>query len=113
MDPYLKRYNNFVGLSEILTSSGKHLTDLPTLPQYCYPTGQSLLCWYSVLGKCFRGPWCKVFRGHVTKGEAMDTFADAVSDCISKGVIYYTNLPAKDGSPRNKQKGRMGPPAGP
>jgi hypothetical protein len=41
MDPYLKRYNKFVGLLKILTSSGKHLMDLPTLPQYCHPLGQS------------------------------------------------------------------------
>ncbi len=32
MDPYLKRYNNFVNLSDILTACGKRLTDLPTLP---------------------------------------------------------------------------------
>ncbi len=113
MDPYLKRYNNFVGLLEILMSPGKHLTDRPTLPQYCHPTGQLFLCWNSVLGKCFQGPRCKFSWGHVKKGEATDAFADAISECISKGVLYYTNLPAKDGYPRNKQKGGVGPPAGP
>ena len=53
MDPYLKRYNNYVNLSEILTSSGKRMTDLPTLPQYCSATGASIICWNSVLGLCF------------------------------------------------------------
>jgi hypothetical protein len=40
MDPYLKKYNNFVSLSDILTSLGKQLTDLSTLPKYCHPTCQ-------------------------------------------------------------------------
>jgi hypothetical protein len=31
MDPYLKGYNNYVNLSDILTASGKRMTDLPTL----------------------------------------------------------------------------------
>jgi hypothetical protein len=39
MDPYLKRYNNFVNILDILTASGKHMMDLPTLPKYCYPAG--------------------------------------------------------------------------
>ena len=38
----------------------------------------------------------------------MDAFADAVSECISKWVLYYTNLPAGAGSPRNKHKGGEG-----
>jgi hypothetical protein len=44
MDPYLKRYNNYVNIPEILTASGKRMSDLPTLPKYCHPTGQSFLC---------------------------------------------------------------------
>jgi hypothetical protein len=50
MDPYLKRYNYFVGLSDILMACGKRMTDLPTIPNYCHPTGESFLCWNSVLG---------------------------------------------------------------
>jgi hypothetical protein len=72
MDPYLKRYNNFVYLLDILTVSGKRLT-------------------------------------------SNDAFADGVTNVISKGVLYYTNLPAKEdggGSPPNKCKGRGGAPAG-
>jgi hypothetical protein len=34
----------------------------------------------------------------------MDKFADAVLDCISKGAVYYTNLPAREGSPSNKRR---------
>ncbi len=30
MGPYLKRYNNFVNIADILTASGKRMTDLPT-----------------------------------------------------------------------------------
>jgi hypothetical protein len=64
MGPYLKRYNNYVNIPEILTASGKRMSDLPTLPKYCHPTGQSFLCWNCVLGRCFRGPWCRFARGH-------------------------------------------------
>jgi hypothetical protein len=45
MDPYLKRYNNYVNIPEILTASGRRMPDLPTLPKYCHPTGQSFLCY--------------------------------------------------------------------
>jgi hypothetical protein len=108
MDPYLKRYNNYVNVANILTASGKRMTDLPTLPKYCHPTGQSFLCWNSVLGRCFRGPRCRFARGHVKKGESTDSFADGVTDVIGKGVLYYTNLPVGEGgggSPQNKRKG--------
>ena len=74
MDPYLKRYNNYVNIPEILTASGKRMSDLPTLPQYCHPTGQSFLCWNGVLGRCFRGPRCRFARGHIKKGESTKAF---------------------------------------
>ncbi len=51
-------------------------------------------------------------QGHVKKGDATDAFADSVSDCISKGVRYYINLPAGEGSPGNKRKGVGGGAAG-
>ena len=50
-------------------------------------------------------------RGHVKKGHSTDAFADGVTDVISKGVIYYTNLPTGEGgggSPCNKCKGGGG-----
>jgi hypothetical protein len=110
MDPYLRHYNNFVNFPEILTLSGKLMRDLTTLPQYCQPTGQPFLYWNSGLGECFWGVGCKFYKGHlkIKKGEATDAFAAAVSECISKGVLYYTNLPAEASSPRNKHKGGRG-----
>ena len=109
MDPYLKRYNNYVNIPEILTASGKRMSDLPTLPQYCHPTSQSFLCWNGVLGRCFRGPRCRFARGHIQKGESTDAFADSVTDVISKGVLHFINLPLGEGgdggSPKNKRKG--------
>jgi len=90
MDPYLKRYNNYVNLSDILTASGKRMSDLPTLPQYCSAKGDSFICWNSVLGTCLRGRRCRFARGHVKQGDASDAFADATLDCVSKGVLYYT-----------------------
>jgi hypothetical protein len=82
------------------------MSDLPSLPQYCQPTGQPFLCWNSTLGKCFRGARCKYSKDHLKKGDATDAFADTVSECISKGVLYYTNLPAGASSPRYKRKGK-------
>ena len=55
----------------------------------------------------------QVLEGSPKKGEATDAFADAVSKCISKGVCYYTNLPARASSPRNKRKGGGGHPKNP
>jgi hypothetical protein len=105
MDPYLKRYNNYVNLSDILTASGKRMTDLPTLPQYCSAKGDSFICWNSVLGTCLWGRRCRFARGHVKQGDATDAFADATLDCVSKGVLYYTNLtPGSANSPSNKRK---------
>jgi hypothetical protein len=109
MDPYLRCYNNFDNLSEVLTSSGNWITeDLPTLHQYCQPMVQPFLCWNSVLGNCFRGMQCKYYTGHLKKGEAKDAFAVAISECISKRVLYYTSLPARASSPHNKCKGGGG-----
>ena len=104
MDPYWQQYHNHINLLEIITLSGKWMMDLPSLPQYCLPTSAPIICWQSVLGKCFRGQRCKYAQGHVEKADAMDSFADAVSDVISKGVVYYTNLPARGSSPRGKCK---------
>jgi hypothetical protein len=109
MDPYLAQYNNYINLSSILTASGKRMTDLPTLPQYFTPTGAPIICWNSVLGCCFRGKSCKFFKGHVQKGDFTDDFADNVSDCISKGVLYYTELPQGGSSPGEKRKATEGP----
>ncbi len=89
------------------------MMDLPTLPKYCHPLGQLFLCWNSVLGKCFRGLRGKFSQGHVKNGDVMEAFANAISNCISKGVLYYTNLPAGEGSPSNKRKGGGGGLLGP
>jgi hypothetical protein len=68
MDPYLKRYNNYVNIPEILTASGKCMSDLPTLPKYCHPTGQSFLCSNCVLGRCFPRTLVQVCLGSFKKG---------------------------------------------
>ena len=108
MDPYLKRYNNYVNIPEILTASGKHMSDLPTLPKYCHPTSQSFLCWNSVLGRCFCRPWRRFARGHIKKGESTEAFADGITDVIGKGVLHLIKLPVVAGgdgsSPKNKRK---------
>jgi len=92
------------------------MSDLPTLPKYCHPTGQSFLCRNCDLGRCFRGPRCRFARGHLKKGESTASFADCVTDVISKGGLHYINLlvgEGGDGSPKNKRKGGgVGAPAG-
>ncbi len=109
MDPYLARYNNYINLSAILTAANKQITDLPSLPNYCTPTGASFICWNTVLGRCFRGERCKYYKGHVQKNDLMDEFADAVNNCIGKGVLYYTEVPQGAGSPDGKRKATEGP----
>jgi hypothetical protein len=52
---------------------------------------------------------CKFYKGHLKKMEATDAFAAAISECISKAVLYYTNLPAGASSSCNKRKGRGEP----
>jgi hypothetical protein len=104
MDPYPQKYNNYINLSALLTASGRRMGDLPTLPQYCSPTGAILICWNSVLGKCFRGKRCKFFQGHLRKGEATDQFTDNVIDAMGKGVTHYLDVPPSIGSPSNKCK---------
>jgi hypothetical protein len=93
VDPYLKRYNNYVNIPEILTASGKHMSDYPTLPKYCHPTSQYFLCWNCALGRCFRGPWCRFAWGHLKKGKSTDSFANCITNVISKWVLHYINLP--------------------
>jgi hypothetical protein len=96
MDPYLKRYNNYVNVAEILTASGKRMTDLPsTLPQYCHPTGQSFLCWNSALGKCFRGPRCKFSRGHLKRVNPLTCLPMVSPTSSAKGS--YTILTSRSG----------------
>ena len=104
MDPYLRQYNNFINLTKILILMGKCMTNLPNLPQYCLPTGATIICWNSVLGKCLWGKRCKFARGHVKKGDATKAFADEVVDVISKGVVPYINLPARGSLPHRKCK---------
>jgi hypothetical protein len=113
MDPYLKRYNGYVNLAEILTSSGKRMSDLPTLPNYTSAKGDTFICWNSALGTCFQGKRCRYSRGHLKQGDATDAFAEATLECISKGVLYYTNLPAgSPDSPVKKRKAAGGDGAG-
>jgi hypothetical protein len=99
MDPYLSKYNNYIDLSAILTALGKWVLDLPSLPQYCAPTEIPLICWNNVLGCCFRGRQCKFLKGHLCKGNVTDNIAESVTDCIGKGVLYYTDLPQAGTSP--------------
>ncbi len=108
MDPYLAKYNNYIFLLEILTVSSKRITDLPTLPSYTTPTGSSGICWNTVLGRCFKGKRCRYNKGLVQKADMTDEFANAVTDCIGKGVLYYTNLP-QGGSPDKKRSALDGP----
>jgi hypothetical protein len=102
MDPYLAKYNNYINISEILTASNKRFTNLPTLPSYTTPTGSSCICWNTILGRCFKGRRCRYIKGHVQKADVMDEFAEAVTNCIGKGLLYYSNL-SQGGSPDKKR----------
>jgi hypothetical protein len=105
MDPYLKKYINFVNLSDILTLLGIGMTDLPTLPKYCHLLGQLFLCWNSVLGKCFRGSRCKFSRGHAKRGDGAEAFANAVSASEKVSCIIPTFLPRRAPPATNARAG--------
>jgi hypothetical protein len=68
MDPYLQWYNNVLNLSEILTLSGKRMMDLPSLPQYCLPTGNPFICWNSVLANVTGSPSVGLPKAMCRKG---------------------------------------------
>jgi hypothetical protein len=104
IDPYLKRYNNYIDLSALLTASGRRMGDLPTLPQYYSTMGATLICWNRVLGKCFRGKGCNFFQGHLRKGKATDQYVDNMIDTIKKWVRHYLDGQPSIGSPSNKRK---------
>jgi hypothetical protein len=73
----------------------------PILPPYqCtyHLSSAGTACW----GKDFRWTRCKFAWGHVKKGDAMNAFADVVSDVIIKGMLHYTNLLAGGCSPCKK-----------
>ncbi len=55
-------------------------------------------------------PWgtMQVLESHAKKGDFTDAFADAVSNCISKGILHYVNLPEGEGSPSKKRRGNGG-----
>ena len=63
-----------------------------------------------------RGVHCQIvsfYEGFLTyfplkKGESTDSFANCITNVISKGVLHYINLlvgKGSDGSPKNKCKG--------
>ena len=47
---------------------------------------------------------CSANKGHVKKGELLDTFTNAACDILGKGVLHYINIPAGSASPRGKRK---------
>jgi len=106
IDPYLKRYNNYMNIPEILTPHPSKI-----LPPNC----PILLVLELRVGKMLPRTSVQVCPGPFKKGESRDSFADSVTDVISKGVLHYINLPVGeggDGSPKNKRKGRgVGTPA--
>ena len=108
MDPYLAKNNNYINLSGILTASNKRITDLPTLPSYTTLTGSLGICWNTILGRCFKGKRCRYNKGHVQKADMTDEFADAVTNCIRKGALYYPDL-TQGGSPDKKRNAPDGP----
>jgi hypothetical protein len=66
---------------------------LPHPSKILPPTSQYFLCWNCALGRCFRGPWCRFAWGHLKKGKSTDSFANCITNVISKWVLHYINLP--------------------
>ncbi len=46
----------------------------------------------------------QIYQGHVHKEGMTDEFAEAVADCIGKGVLFLKEIPLAGGSPKGKRK---------
>jgi hypothetical protein len=68
MDPYLKRYNNYVNIPEILTASRKRMLDLPMLPKILPPKWPILLVLELCVGEMFPRTSVQVCPGPFKKG---------------------------------------------
>ncbi len=91
MYPYLAVTTGRLNITCILDVANKRYKDLLTLPNYTNLQGRSSICWNWVLGRCGYGRACIFRRGHVKRYDISETFADAVCDVISKGVVQLMN----------------------
>ncbi len=73
-------------LIQILNAVGKHVKDLPTIPQFI-KNGKSIICYNALLSGCAEH-LCKFKDGHVPMAEIMDKFADAVCELLQPGVKW-------------------------
>jgi hypothetical protein len=56
------------------------------------------------MSSCYATTSSLFFKGHASKGNVMDEFADNIVNCICKEVVYYTNL--AQGSTSTGEKGK-------
>ena len=97
MDPYLKKLetaNEYLQIGKVLDAAGKRMTDLPTnIPTFVNKEGRPHnLCWTFILGRCTFGR-CRFYRGHASRAQITNEFADLVCDVIGKGVTSLLEGP--------------------
>jgi hypothetical protein len=105
MDPYLECINGRILLNEVLDAAGKHQTDLPMLPQFCYANGRPFLCWNSTLGCCMYRDCCYLHEGsHPGQNDIPDDFADKVYAVIRPRIQARMQPGGGEGLPGKKIK---------
>jgi hypothetical protein len=91
LNVYLDLIHGRLHLADILNAAGKLLTDLPSLPKYMHPNGQTFLC-YMKEGE------------HPDPSNITDKLADFAVDVLSKGVIARVNFVQTGGSAQTKKQ---------
>ncbi len=91
-----------VKLNNILGTSNKRNSDLPTLPKYVV-NGRPFVCWAHILGQCNFAN-CAFKNGHVPCSVIPDTFAEEVVTMLTLGVNHCARAREQEGSPGKHQR---------
>ena len=86
MADYVAEWGLPVQLNKILDASNKHITDLPTIPEYVN-NGCPFVCWVHILGR-YRFPNCAFKNRHVPRNSIPDAIAEEVVTILTLGVKH-------------------------
>jgi hypothetical protein len=102
MADYVASWGLRVQLNEILNAANKHITDLPTIPEYVN-SGRPFVCWAHILGRC-QFPNCAFKNGHIPRSSIPDAFAEGVVIILTPGVKHCAHARELEGAPGKLQR---------
>jgi hypothetical protein len=102
MADYVAAWGLRVQLNKILNVANKHITDLPTIPDYVN-NGRPFVCWAHILGRC-RFPNCAFKNEHVPCSSIPDAFAEEVVTILTPGVKQCARAREQEGLPGKQQR---------